>query len=82
MPKLIKGELYISGPCLTPGYTNRKDLNKTKFITLNGCRFYATGDLAKYNEDTSIQYCGRKDDQIKHMGYRIELSEITKLFCK
>ncbi|MCG1176233.1 AMP-binding protein [Staphylococcus epidermidis] len=79
MPKLIKGELYISGPCLTPGYTNRKDLNKTKFITLNGCRFYATGDLAKYNEDTSIQYCGRKDDQIKHMGYRIELSEITRI---
>jgi D-alanine--poly(phosphoribitol) ligase subunit 1 len=38
---------------------------------------YKTGDLVKYNiEDGKIYVMGRKDHQIKHMGYRIELEEI------
>ena len=37
---------------------------------------YRTGDLVYLNECGEIMYIGRKDFQIKHMGYRIELPEI------
>lgn len=37
---------------------------------------YKTGDLAFYDEDENLVFCGRKDFQIKHMGHRIELEEI------
>ena len=38
---------------------------------------YKTGDLVLYNPyDNNIYIKGRKDYQIKHMGYRIELEEI------
>ena len=37
---------------------------------------YRTGDIALKNERGEIIFKGRKDTLIKHMGYRIELSEI------
>ena len=37
---------------------------------------YRTGDLAVLDENGNIVWASRKDFQIKHMGYRIELSEI------
>jgi acyl-coenzyme A synthetase/AMP-(fatty) acid ligase len=37
---------------------------------------YRTGDIGYRNERGEICFIGRKDFQIKHMGYRIELSEI------
>ncbi len=39
-------------------------------------RIYRTGDLVYYNERNEIMFAGRKDFQIKHMGYRIEMGEI------
>ncbi|MER6401860.1 amino acid adenylation domain-containing protein, partial [Kitasatospora sp. NPDC001603] len=41
-----------------------------------GTRLYATGDLARYLPDGTIDYLGRIDNQIKLRGYRIELGEI------
>lgn len=78
-----KGELVITGPGVSNGYINRADLNKEKFITnpvdeniLPGLSMYKTGDAAVMNEDGSIDFHGRLDDQIKLRGYRIELGEI------
>jgi D-alanine--poly(phosphoribitol) ligase subunit 1 len=59
------GELIISGPQVTQGYLGGK--------TFNG-RF-ATGDLVE-EKDGLLFYKGRKDDQVKLNGYRIELNEI------
>jgi amino acid adenylation domain-containing protein/non-ribosomal peptide synthase protein (TIGR01720 family) len=39
-------------------------------------RLYKTGDLARYWPDGSIEYLGRRDQQIKLRGFRIELGEI------
>jgi len=39
-------------------------------------RMYKTGDLVRYCSNGTLEYFGRKDQQIKLYGQRIELSEI------
>ncbi|KAK9685270.1 hypothetical protein K7432_015575 [Basidiobolus ranarum] len=73
------GELYISGPQLARGYLNRPDLTQKVFVAspfVEGERMYNTGDLARFNEDGSVELMGRKDNQIKIHGLRVELDEI------
>ena len=78
-PEGIVGEIYIGGVGLSRGYLNCPDLTAEKFI-LNpfkpGERIYRTGDLGKWLPDGNIQFAGRKDEQIKFNGHRIELLEI------
>jgi hypothetical protein len=38
---------------------------------------YATGDLARWRADGTIDYLGRIDDQVKVRGVRVELGEIA-----
>lgn len=71
-----KGEILIGGSCVGLGYFNNKELTSQKFVILNGDRFYKTGDIGFFNEDSCLIYCGRKDNQIKLRGFRIELEEI------
>jgi D-alanine--poly(phosphoribitol) ligase subunit 1 len=75
-----QGELVILGPCISPGYYNDEEKSKKVFgevdfgpLYLN--RYYKTGDLV-YEENGLLYFKGRADNQIKHMGYRIELEEI------
>lgn len=79
------GELYIAGLGLARGYLHRKDLTEERFITHsfdggnNKIILYKTGDLASWNDDGSVQYSGRIDNQVKLRGYRVELDEIKSL---
>ncbi|WJJ95636.1 non-ribosomal peptide synthetase [Algibacter luteus] len=75
------GEIYIGGPGLTNGYISRPELNKTSFVVNpynTSEKLYKTGDLGKYNNDKTIAFLGRADQQIKIRGYRVELNEIEK----
>ncbi|KAL3291017.1 non-ribosomal peptide synthetase [Colletotrichum asianum] len=83
------GELLIEGPVLASGYLNNPERTAEAFIEapewlLRGfdgkCgrkgRLYKTGDLVKYTTDGEIVYIGRKDNQVKIHGQRVELGEI------
>ena len=72
------GEICIAGIGLARGYLNNTDLTAEKFITKNGVRLYKTGDIGKFLSDGNLYFLGRKDEQIKFNGYRIELNEISK----
>ena len=83
LPAGERGELVITGPGVSHGYVNRPDLTAEKFVhkpaslqDVPGDIVYRTGDAAIINEDGSIDFQGRLDDQIKLRGYRIELGEI------
>ena len=70
------GELLIGGTGVARGYIHRDDLTKEKFIDFNGKRAYRSGDLARLNYDGRIEFFGRKDNQVKLRGLRVELDEI------
>ncbi len=76
-----EGELCVLGTSLALGYYNNPKKTAEVFVQnpLNTSYIelmYRTGDLVKYNELGEIIYLSRKDFQIKHMGYRVELGEI------
>ena len=75
------GELLAKGPFLADGYYHNPKKTAEVFIQnpLNDAYpeiVYRTGDLVYKGEDGLLRYQGRKDFQIKHMGYRIEPGEI------
>ncbi len=77
----VKGEICVRGTSLAHGYYNNPEKTAEAFCQnpLNKVYpelIYRTGDLAKYGEDGLIYFVSRKDYQIKHMGHRIELSEV------
>ena len=76
-----KGEICIGGTGLSSGYYKDDEKTTAKFVnyTLTGGRsilLYKTGDIGYFGEDGELYFAGRKDNQIKHRGYRIELEEI------
>lgn len=70
------GEICIGGGGVARGYLNQPELTAQRFIVRNGARFYRSGDLGSRNEDGTIQFLGRMDEQVKVRGYRIECGEI------
>lgn len=77
----VNGEVCVSGTAVTIGYYNNEEKTAQAFVQnpLNDKypeTIYRTGDLAYYNEEGLLCFSSRKDFQIKHMGHRIELTEI------
>ncbi|WP_347175254.1 amino acid adenylation domain-containing protein [Polaribacter uvawellassae] len=76
------GELYIGGSNVGIGYFNELEKTSQVFVknaTINTHQeiVYKSGDLVKLDLETKMfLFAGRKDNQIKRMGYRIELEEI------
>jgi len=78
------GELALTGPCVGLGYYNDEERTSKSFIQNPYKKFhqrmYKTGDLIERADNGYLYFRGRVDNQIKHMGYRIELEEIEAAF--
>jgi amino acid adenylation domain-containing protein len=77
------GELHIGGIQVARGYLGRRDLTADRFVADPfspdpDARLYRTGDLAHFNADSTVQFVGRADNQVKLRGYRVELDEIRQ----
>ncbi len=76
VPDGSHGELAMAGVQLATGYLNAEELTASRFPTLNGKRWYLTGDLAMRDASGVFHCFGRIDNQVKIAGNRVELEEI------
>ncbi|RKP39580.1 hypothetical protein BJ085DRAFT_22918, partial [Dimargaris cristalligena] len=84
VPIGVVGDLWIGGPTVTAGYVNRLEQTAAKFRPnpFGPGRVYQTGDRARWLPSGEIEYLGRRDNQIKLGGFRIELEEIETALHK
>lgn len=76
----MPGELCIGGIGVAKGYLNRLELTAEKFIPNPYAEglLYRTGDVAYWDQEGNVRYCGRRDKQVKIRGQRVELGEIEE----
>ncbi|KAH6645013.1 hypothetical protein BKA67DRAFT_127245 [Truncatella angustata] len=85
------GELWLEGPIVGGGYLAKPDKTNEVFVEdpewlLRGVpskgipgrrgRLYRTGDMVRYDAAGTLFFAGRKDNQVKIRGQRVELGEI------
>ncbi|MBW8832126.1 MAG: amino acid adenylation domain-containing protein, partial [Burkholderiales bacterium] len=85
VPIGVAGEIHIAGVQVARGYLNCPELTAERFLpdpfaAEPGARMYRTGDLGRWridpHGDSTIEFLGRNDQQVKLRGFRIELGEI------
>lgn len=72
------GEIHIGGAGLARGYLGDPARTAAAFIAhpVSGERLYRTGDYGRVTDDGVIELLGRRDNQVKIRGHRIELAEV------
>lgn len=77
------GEIHLGGPTLTSGYLGLPEQTASAFVhyphIAAGQRLYRTGDLARRHVDGRLDFLGRRDQQIKIRGHRVERGEIERV---
>ncbi|MCM0675527.1 condensation domain-containing protein, partial [Micromonospora phytophila] len=80
VPAGAVGEAYVGGVGVARGYLNRPAETAAAFLPdpfagQPGARMYRTGDLVRLRGDGTVEFLGRRDDQVKIAGHRIEPGE-------
>jgi len=74
-----EGEIVIRSRYLSQGYWRQPELTTQKFHAdpnEPGVRLYYSGDRGRWVKDGALEVMGRKDNQVKVRGYRIQLEVI------
>ncbi|WP_428242465.1 amino acid adenylation domain-containing protein [Gynuella sp.] len=83
----VMGEVYIGGVQVAQGYLGNEEATNAAFVMnpysdIPGDRLYRTGDLAVMKADGNLLFHGRRDNQIKIRGNRVELGEVEAVLLK
>ena len=81
VPTGVVGELFVGGANLARGYLNRPGMTAERFVPdplsgVAGARLFATGDLVRQAADGTLHFVGRRDQQVKIRGNRVEIGEV------
>ncbi|MDR8414087.1 amino acid adenylation domain-containing protein [Nonomuraea sp. 3-1Str] len=69
------GELYVGGAAVAHGYLNDPVLTEKCFLPGAEGPIYRTGDLVRWRADGDLEFHGRRDQQVKIRGHRVEPGE-------
>lgn len=78
------GDLYLGGIGLARGYWNEPAKTAAGFVPspfAEGERLYRTGDVGLRRVDGQLIYLGRKDQQLKVRGIRIEPGRLNTCYA-
>ncbi len=75
MPRGEPGEIWMRGPCITPGYWNRPDANDESFV--NG--WFCSGDIARQDEAGYFYIEDRKKDMYISGGENVYPAEVEDI---
>ncbi|MBL9173698.1 MAG: amino acid adenylation domain-containing protein [Verrucomicrobiales bacterium] len=78
------GELWISGPGVSPGYWNQPERTAERFHPdptpeRPTAVCYRTGDRVRWRPDGVLEFLGRTDGQLKIRGHRVEPGELEEV---
>ncbi len=89
VPCGVRGELCAGGDGVSRGYLGHPGLTAERFVPDpfaapggEGSRLYRTGDVVRFLADGRIEFLGRRDEQVKLRGFRVELREIESALAR
>ena len=83
-----RGEILIGGPVVCQGYFNAPHMpdpeldakNTSEFSTINGVRYFHTGDIGQFTSDGQLMIIDRKKDLVKlQQGEYVALSKVENV---
>ena len=85
VPLGAPGEIVFSGVCVGRGYINDPERTRRAFMTdpyREGRRLYRSGDYGRWLPEGKVEFLGRRDNQVKISGFRIEIGEIENTLLR
>ncbi|MFE7558204.1 amino acid adenylation domain-containing protein [Kitasatospora sp. NPDC057500] len=73
------GEIVFSGVAVGRGYVNDPERTRAAFVPdpfRPGQRMYRTGDFGRWLPGGRLQFLGRRDQQVRIRGFRVETGEV------
>lgn len=79
----VEGEIYLGGDGLARGYLEDPGQTEAAFVRFDDGagqrRMYRTGDLGYRQPDGNLVFTGRRDEQVKISGVRVEPTEVESV---
>jgi amino acid adenylation domain-containing protein len=85
VPLGAPGVIAFAGVCVGRGYINDQERTRQSYMAdpyYEGQRLYLGGDYGRWLPEGKLEFLGRRDNQVKISGFRIEIGEIENTLLR